>query len=54
MIYRRFSAKESTLMKDLHGLYVYHPARKSAIADLDATLAVTQTSHRPPRPKYLA
>ena len=42
MIYRRCSAKESTLMKDLHGLYVYHPARSAAIARLDRLVAATR------------
>jgi hypothetical protein len=42
IIYRRCSAKESTLMKDLQGLYVYHPARSAAIARLDRPVAATR------------
>jgi hypothetical protein len=42
MIYRCCSAKESTLMKDLHGLYVYHPARSAAIAKPDRLVAATR------------
>jgi hypothetical protein len=37
-----------------HCLEAYHPTRMTAIADLDAPLAVTQSSHRRRRPKYLA
>jgi hypothetical protein len=33
---------ESTLMKDLHGLYVYHPARSAAIAKPDRLVAATR------------
>jgi hypothetical protein len=29
-------------MKDLHGLYVYHPARSAAIARLDRLVAATR------------
>jgi hypothetical protein len=42
IIYRRCSAKESTLMKDFQGLYVYHPARSATIARLDRPVGATR------------